>query len=155
MARPNPERLLKRSFAWVQQHPEASNLDVPDDLLAAWTFDVDDYHDERRPEGFHLSVFSFGYMLTQVGAAAGGKVSVSLLEILDLFRKWQLKLALAQVHRVTEIKSARMPLFRFPSDEAIEYWTEAGGQLDYLREPSGPKRLTEKLSSRRRQTEPD
>lgn len=138
--RPNPKRLLKRSLAWIRRHPGATNLEVPDDLLNAWTFEADVYDDERRPEGFHLSVFSFGYMLAQANETTKGTFRVSLQEVLALFRKWQLKLALAQVHRATEIKSARMPLFRFPDGEAIQYWTETGGQLDFLQEPEDVNR---------------
>ena len=44
--------------------------------------------------------------------------------LFELFQFWQLKLAMAEVHRVTDVRIQPMPLFDFPDGEKIEYWRE-------------------------------
>jgi hypothetical protein len=51
--------LLKRSCAWLAENWNATNLDVPDDLLTCWAYPVETRSDDE-PHSFHLAVFIFG-----------------------------------------------------------------------------------------------
>ena len=122
-----PRKLLEHSCGWIREHTDATNLDVPDEFLHQWIYSSNDEYLE--PTGFYLAVFSFGYLqrdLATSGTPMGAmrKVSVSLL--VELFQRWQLKLALVELHRVTNLKVSPMPLFEFPADEKIEAWRVAG-----------------------------
>lgn len=74
---------------------------------------------------FHLAVFTFGFLqydLISNQVPEGVKRSFAESEILRLFDVWQLKLALAEVNRKTEVKVKPLPLFAFPDDERVETW---------------------------------
>ena len=58
MSTKSARRHLERSCAWIRQHWDAQNLDVPEELLEQWIYDVPEQ--EADPTGFHLAVFSFG-----------------------------------------------------------------------------------------------
>ena len=80
------------------------------------------------PSGFHLAVFSFGYLQYDIvshNVPPGVTRSVSSSELLELFRAWQMKLALAEIHYRTNLRVKPMPLFAFPKDERIEAWADA------------------------------
>lgn len=118
--------LLDHSCAWIREHWDAQNLDVPDELLDRWIYQNNE--DEEEPTGFYLAVFSFGYLQHDLLASrvpAGVKRSVPVTQIFELFGAWQLKLALAQIHRVTDLRVRPMPLFAFPAEEQVEAWHEA------------------------------
>jgi hypothetical protein len=126
MNRNSSRRLLDRSYAWIREHWNAQNLDVPDEFLTRWLYNTDD--EEVEPPGFHLAVFSFGYLQYDIlshNVPPGVTRSASLSELLDLFQAWQVKLALTEIHRRTHVRVKPMPLFSFTTDERIESWAEA------------------------------
>jgi hypothetical protein len=116
-------RLLQHSCDWIRQHWDAQNLDVPDELLAAWIFQDDE--EDPKPRGFHLAVFTYGFLqreLVVTGQPPGAKRAMPVAVIFDRFERWQLKLALAEVHRKTDLQVDPMPLFGFPEKEDVRYW---------------------------------
>jgi hypothetical protein len=123
MLKKTSRALLHRSCDWIRMHWDAENLDVPDDLLYQWLYHPG--NEENDPQGFYLAVFSFGYFqhdLIASGAAESGiKRSVPSALLFRSFELWQMKLALVEVHRVTDVRIRPMPLFNFPDDEHIEY----------------------------------
>lgn len=117
------KRLLERSYEWIRHHWDAANLDVPDEFLHQWIYVPSE--NEAKPPGFHLAVFTFGlfqYDLLANRVPPGVKRSFAASEILRLFDAWQMKLALAELHRKTEMKSKALPLFAFPPNECVETW---------------------------------
>ena len=126
MTSKSTRRLLDQSCAWIRDHWNANNLDVPDQFLDQWIYNLSD--GETEPSGFHLAVFSFGYLQYDIVAnnvPPGVKRSLPASELLDLFQAWQMKLALAEVHRKTDIRTKPLPLFGFPKGEQIEAWRDA------------------------------
>lgn len=116
-------RLLDRSCGWIRDHWNAQNLDVPNDLLAEWIYNVEGQDED--PCGFHLAVFSFGYLqhdLISHNVPPGVKRSFAASELIDLFHAWQLKLALAEIHRRTSLRVNPLPLFAFSNDERVDAW---------------------------------
>lgn len=122
--RKRPSRkLLDRSCSWIRDHWDASNLDLPSDLLEEWIYEPSE--DEADPPGFYFSVFTFGYaqyLLTSQNVPLGQKQSIPIDQVLELFKKWQLKLALAELHLRTDIRVSPLPLFAFPEGEKIQLW---------------------------------
>jgi hypothetical protein len=120
----NPSRkLLEQSVGWIKDHWDAKNLDVPPEFIRKWIYESND--EELKPSGFYLCVFTFGYchhQLVSNDVPLGKQVSVSSTRIVELFHVWQLKLAMAEIHRVTDVRVRPMPLFDFPDGEKIEYW---------------------------------
>jgi len=115
----NSRELLNRSCAWIRQHWDAKNSDVPDELLREWIYSPTD---EADPTGFYLAVFSFGHMqheLVSRNVPPGARLSFSASVLLELFQMWQLKLALVEVHRITHLRISPLALFAFPENEAI------------------------------------
>ena len=115
--------LLDRSLAWIRAHAHATNLDVPTAFLVQWIFEDDDA--DPKPAGFSLSVFAFGYMQHELLCGTlppSVSRTVRLDKLIELFARWQLKLALAEIHRRTEVQVAPTPLFEFPDDEEVRYW---------------------------------
>jgi hypothetical protein len=116
-------RLLDQSCSWINNHPRASNLDVPDEFVARWIYE--DAEDEVRPSGFYLSVFAFGYMQTELiasGSPANSQLSVPVSRLIELFHRWQMKLGLAELHRRTDLQFKPLSLFEFPEGEQVTYW---------------------------------
>lgn len=115
--------LLDRSLDWIRTHPDAMNMDVPDDLLSHWIFD--DEGVEPRSSGFYYSVFTYGYLERELAAAGFGdaKVSIPLKILREKFGLWQMKLGFVELHRRKDIlQFAPLSLFTFPDDEAVKYW---------------------------------
>jgi hypothetical protein len=126
MVKNTSRHLLERSCGWIKDHWDAKNVDVPDEFLHQWIYDHnEDYVD---PTGFYLAVFSFGYLqheLMAKGVPFGAKRSVPVSLLMETFQLWQLKLALVELHRVTNLRFRPMALFEFPDDERIEAWKDA------------------------------
>lgn len=123
MSDKSSRRLLTESCGWIKDHWDAKNLDVPDEFVRKWIYEPDD--EELKPSGFYLGVFTFGYCQHQLvsnDVPLGKTVSVPADRIVELFQVWQLKLAMAEVHRVTDLRVRPMPLFDFPDGEEIECW---------------------------------
>jgi hypothetical protein len=123
MTEKSSHKLLEQSFEWIKDHWDAKNLDVPPEFIRKWIYEPND--DELKPSGFHLCVFTFGYCQHQLvsnDVPFGKQVSVSSARIVELFHVWQLKLAMAEIHRVTDVRVLPMSLFDFPDGEKIEYW---------------------------------
>jgi hypothetical protein len=118
-------KLLRQSCDWIRSHWNANNLDVPAEFIQKWIYEPAE--EEVRPSGFYLGVFTFGYCQHQLlskDVPIGGKISMPSARLFELFQFWQLKLAMAEVHRVTDVRIQPMPLFDFPDGEKIEYWRE-------------------------------
>ena len=116
-------KLLRQSCEWIRDHWNANNLDVPPEFVRKWIYEEDD--EELKPSGFYLCVFSFGYFQHQLESRKvplGVKIEVPSARLFALFPMWQLKLAMAEIHRVTDVRVLPMPLFDFPEGEQIEYW---------------------------------
>jgi hypothetical protein len=114
--------LLDKSLKWISEHANATNLDLPDELLNEWIF-VED-QEEQNPTGFHVTVFTYGYVQKQTyEKASSGNISIELKQLIELFGHWQLKLALAKMHRRTEITVDPLPLFSFPNGEKARFFT--------------------------------
>ena len=121
-------KLLDRSLNWIRGHLHATNHDVPEDLITTWIFEDDD--DEPKPAGFFFSVFAFGYMQYELLTGplpASTPRTVPVSRLVAHFDRWQMKLALAEIHRRTDIQTDPMPLFRFPDGEEVKYWPRARG----------------------------
>jgi hypothetical protein len=121
--RKTKKHLLDRSLTWIRTHLHAKNLDVPGEFLSEWII-LEDDDAEVRPTGFYLSVFTFGYMQHELLCGTLPPTvarSVSIKQLIDLFGRWQVKLALAEVHRRTDIHVDALPLFEFPDGEEIRY----------------------------------
>jgi hypothetical protein len=115
-------RTLCRSLAWIREHPGATNLDVPTDLIEQWIFEDDE--DDPKPAGFFMSVFTFGFLQQEVladGLPPEQSRSVSVSRLLECFGIWQLKLAVAELHRRTEMRLEPSALFAFPDGEEVRY----------------------------------
>ena len=116
-------QLLKESCAWLREHWNVTNLEVPERLRARWIYETSD----DCPEGFHLAVFTFGYVqydMVSNSLPAGVKREYSAQRLLSLFSHWQLKLALAEVHENTPFCTRALPLFSFPDNEQVEFWCD-------------------------------
>jgi len=128
MIRITSRQMLDRSCGWIRAHWNAKNLDVPDEFLHQWIYNQSDENVEAT--GFYLAVFSFGYLQHELIAKDvpfGVKRSVPASLLLELFQLWQLKLALVELHRVTDLRFRPMALFDFPADEAVEAWHDRTG----------------------------
>jgi hypothetical protein len=93
------------------------------DLVKIWIYETGD--EALRPSGFQLGVFSSGYFQHQLvskDTPLGQKVAVPSKLLFELFQKWQMKLALTEIHRVTDVRTLPLPLFDFPEKEDICYW---------------------------------
>lgn len=129
MRKKNSKKLLNRSCAWIRENWDARNLDVPEELLDQWMYQADE--EEIEPSGFYLAVFSFGLLqhdLISNRVPPGVKRTFHLSVLLDLFSKWQLKLALAEIHRATDLRVRPMSLFGFPEGEQVEAWYDSASQ---------------------------
>lgn len=120
-------KLLDQSCKWICEHWNATNLAVPEELLEQWMYERSDDH--VKPEGFHLAVFTFGFMqydLISNRVPEGVKRSYSAEQLLTMFSRWQLKLSLAEVHKRTNLRIRPLPLFVFPENEYVEAWCDMG-----------------------------
>jgi len=120
-------KLLDRSLNWIRDHLHATNLDVPDEFVTEWIFE--DEEDEPRPAGFYFSVFAFGYLqhdLLTGPLAASTPRSVPMARLVQHFYTWQMKLALVEIHRRTDVQVEPMPLFGFPEGEQVRCWPRQG-----------------------------
>jgi hypothetical protein len=120
--------VLKRSLAWIRKHPDATNLDVPDELVSAWIFEDDE--PEPKPSGFYFAVFTFGFLQRSIFSSSlpvAQPRSVPVSVVFENFGMWQMKLGLAEIHRKTELQIGPMSLFAFPEGEQITYWPKNGG----------------------------
>jgi len=115
------ELTLKESLEWIRHNPRATNQDIPSDLRGRWMFESDE---EPGDSGLHLAVFTFGYCQRQLEGKNGLKLKIAATELLELFQMWQMKLGLAEVNEKTDLKSAPVALFNFPTGEKIEYWCD-------------------------------
>lgn len=123
MTKKTSRQLLEQSCAWILQHWNADNLDVPDELLEQWIYDPGE--DEPEASGFQLAVFIFGHLqhdMISHNVPPQVKRTIALSQVVELFQKWQIKLALAAVHRRTGLRVKPLPLFAFPVGERIEAW---------------------------------
>mgnify|MGYP001552813431 CR=1 FL=1 len=123
MKKKTSNRMLRQSCAWIKDHWNATNLEVPDEFVRQWMYEPGE--DEMEPNGFFLGVFTFGYLQHQIIAnnvPTGVRQSVPASRLFELFQVWQLKLAMAEIHRKTDVRMKPMPLFDFPAGEQIEYW---------------------------------
>ena len=125
MSEKSSRKLLRQSCDWIRDHLNAANQDVPSDLVQKWIYESD--NEETKPSGYYLGVFAFGYFqhqLISLSVPFGEKVSVSSSKLLELFQKWQLKLAMVELNRLTDLRIQPMPLFSFPDGEQVEYWRD-------------------------------
>ncbi len=126
-------RLFEQSRAWIAHHPNATNLDVPDELLTQWIFNDDE--EDPKPSGYFLSVFSFGFLQRRLltdGLPASQRRTVPMALLIQNFSRWQLKLGIVELHRTTELAFAPMPLFSFPDGEEIQCWPRTGESKESL-----------------------
>ncbi len=117
--------LLDRSCAWIREHWNAQNTEVPDEYLEQWLYVTNENQEDTV--GFQFTVFTFGYFqhdLVRSNVPPGVKRSVHMDQMLEYFHIWQLKLALAQVHRCIDLKGSPIPLFSFRDGERLEFWQE-------------------------------
>ena len=114
---PDKKQRLEKSLKWISEHAHATNLEVPDEFLSDWMFEDDE--EEQRPSGFYFTVFAFGYARRALSSPTGSNkpITIRLGQLIELFGLWQLKLALAQIHRRTDKMVEPLPLFTFPSGE--------------------------------------
>jgi hypothetical protein len=121
--------VLKQSLAWIRNHPDATNMDVPDDLVSAWIFEDDEA--EPKPAGFYFAVFTFGFLQRSIFSSSLPKSqprSVPVSVVFENFGIWQMKLGLAEIHRKTELQIGPMSLLAFPDDEQITYRPKRDGE---------------------------
>ena len=110
---------LEQSLEWIRNHPFATNHDVPEELRQLWAMD----EDPTGPSEGRLSIFAFGYtrrLLLSDGKPPEEPRTVSMQELLEHFKTWQLKLALCELHRLSAVRSKPLPLFAFPANEVLE-----------------------------------
>ena len=114
---------LAHSCAWIREHWDTNNHEVPDDLLETWIYSNGD--EREQPSGYHFAVFIFGYinhkMKSEISPAKDGH-NLALSQALSLFQAWQCKLALSELHRHTELKVSSSALFEFPEGEEFKVW---------------------------------
>jgi hypothetical protein len=118
-------KTLQESCAWIRAHWNATNLDVPEDLREKWMYEPSD--ERSVPEGFHLAVFTFGFVqhdMVSHCVPGGVRRQYSSEMLLSRFTHWQLKLALAEVHTRTNLKTQALPLFEFQENEKVEVWCD-------------------------------
>lgn len=129
MQQKTSKRLLDRSLEWVRQHMNATNLDVPQDLLKLWIYNQDS-DESDLPPGLCLSVFVYGYMIHDFEANPapdGTKREIPMERVMEMFRLWQLRLALNELYRCTEVRSKPLPLFSFSDHEQLAFWLDREG----------------------------
>jgi len=115
-------RILNQSLAWIRMNPKATNLDVPEEFAAQWIFEDDG--EEPKPSGFFFAVFAFGYMQRDLFTGLLPPTeprSVPVALLAERFERWQLKLALTEIHRRTDIQIEPMPLFEFSDAEEVRF----------------------------------
>ena len=108
-------QLLKKSLEWIDAHPDATNNDLPIELLELWT-------DEPRgqdwlPNDFHLGVFLFAFARFQNRRMLANGVTEMAFpygELLDSFDRWQAQLWDARTHRTSGHPSLGLRMFDFP-----------------------------------------
>ena len=106
-------KVLDRSFKWIREHPGATNLDVPDDLLADWTFNDDD--DEQKPSGFFLSVFTLGFLQAKIlseDLPVGQKASIPVMAM-------QPKLAYSLKELAAELGVSKVTIYRLETRQLL------------------------------------
>lgn len=116
--------LFAESIKWIKEHPLATTHDVPIQLIRDWSYDKES---DLAPSSFYLSIFTFGYCQRQIVSSntpAGHEFSVTSNRLLELFLIWQLKLGLMEVHRNTDLRVGALPLFDFPPNESVTYYSE-------------------------------
>jgi hypothetical protein len=121
--------MLKRSLAWIRKHPDATNLDVPDELVSAWIFEDDEA--ESKPAGFYFAVFTFGFLQRSIFTSTLPETqprSIPVSVVFECFGMWQMKLGLVEVHRKTDLQIGPLSLFAFPEGEQITYWPKRDGE---------------------------
>jgi hypothetical protein len=110
---------LAISCAWIRENWNATNLDVPEMLRNLWT-----ENGGQQPSDLQLAVLSFG--LTHWGARSCARTAktafgISPSTVLERFPAWRTKLALAEVHYRSDLRTSPLPLFEFPPDEQIRF----------------------------------
>jgi len=111
---------LAASCRWIRQNWNAANINVPDELLSEWTQPEESRDDS--PSGFHLAVFTFGYLHYERISnkfPIGQSQSIEASRLIELYDLWQLKLALTSMSRITGIHTSPLTLFHFPENENV------------------------------------
>jgi len=119
------QELLQQSVRWIHDHPHACQQDVPRDLLKHWFYEPDP--EGTEPPGFAFAVFTYGHLLLDFHlhpVPVGVPKEVPMSKLRTLFDYWQLKLALAELERRSELRFKPLPLFPTTKEEIIHVWTE-------------------------------
>ena len=56
-----------------------------------------------------------------------GSIEISHRELMDSFSKWQVKIAMAELHQKTDLKLKPLGLFDFPENECAETFLSVRG----------------------------
>ena len=115
------QRILDQSLAWIRDHPNALNTEVPRTLRDAWTVSE---ADGEPPPSLPVTAFLFGYCQRRLAGSSGEQFTLSATEVAEKFQGWQVKLALAELNEKTDLQSAPLDLFTCEPDETISFWRE-------------------------------
>ena len=132
-SRKRHQRLLDESLGWLRGHPHATNQDVPAHLLREWVVDT---RGDDPTSSLSLTVFLFGYCQAQLMPDQSRRLEISASEVAEKFQYWQMKLGLAELHHKTDLQSAAMPLFSFPTGEQVSFWKSAPTNTASARHPA-------------------
>lgn len=120
------QELLDKSLAWIREHPCATNLELPKDLLELW---ISNNRTRGIPaDDFHMSVFTYGLFCQKVTddpSLVGKQLQLKASEVSELFDLWQIKLAMAELHHKSMLASNPLFLFRFPETEQVSFFQKA------------------------------
>ena len=118
----NYDKILEESFEWIRNTPRASTAEVPEYLNIAWTVP---HETDDEPTGFHMKVFAFGYMqcrLLESPRSRSNPHRIAMSQMQKFFLMWQMKLAMGELSRLSDLKSAPMHLWQFRPNEKVKFW---------------------------------
>jgi len=110
---------LVRSCTWIRKNWDATNLEVPADLRSLWS-----RRDEKGPSELQLAVLLFGLIQQnwrKAKTSRDGSFQISASALLEFYNIWQIKLALADLHHVSDIETSPVPLFVFSATDQIHF----------------------------------
>lgn len=114
------QAILKESFVWIKNNPNAKLSDLPDELLEEWIdYDYGEDISEDNANPIPMSVFLTAFMEKK---GKNGELKISEKDIIEHYQAWQEKLNLQSMHNcgLITLDDKRIKLFSFSKKEKIK-----------------------------------
>lgn len=111
--------LVRESIAWIDEHVDCNNTDVPIRFLDFW---LEEDSEEPGPRADALTVFMYGFLLSEeqrLGRLGMGGKRYSEDELRVHYQDWLLKLALARVQHLGHMSVSPLRLFHHQRPEGF------------------------------------